>query len=66
MVSAMFYERRKRNIGAPRDLREAAEMHRLIYNALRDKDPDAAQRAMSDHLRYSQSLNTVELNEGEQ
>ena len=28
MVSAMFYEQRKANVGAPRDLREAAEMHR--------------------------------------
>jgi GntR family transcriptional regulator, transcriptional repressor for pyruvate dehydrogenase complex len=65
MVSAMFYERRKRNVGAPRDLREAAEAHRLIYNALRDKDADGAQRAMSEHLRVSQALNIVELNEPE-
>lgn len=61
MVSAMFYERRKRNVGAPRDLREAAETHRLIYNALRDRDAEGAQRAMSDHLRHSQSLNIEDL-----
>jgi GntR family transcriptional regulator, transcriptional repressor for pyruvate dehydrogenase complex len=61
MVSAMFYERRKRNIGAPRDLREAAEMHRLIYNALRDRDPDGAQLAMSEHLRHSQTLNIADM-----
>ena len=65
MVSAMFYERRKRNVGAPRDLREAAETHRVIYNALRDKHPEAAQKAMSDHLRHAQSLNIVEMSEGE-
>jgi GntR family transcriptional repressor for pyruvate dehydrogenase complex len=63
MVSAMFYERRKRNIGAPRDLREAAEMHRLIYNALRDRDPDGAQLAMSEHLRHSQALNIADAHE---
>jgi GntR family transcriptional repressor for pyruvate dehydrogenase complex len=61
----MFYERRKRNIGAPRDLRGAAEMHRLIYNALRDRDPDAAQLAMSEHLRRSQALNITDLKESE-
>lgn len=63
MVSAMFYERRKRNVGAARDLREAAEMHRVIYNALRDKDADAAQKAMSEHLRHAQSLNILDLKE---
>jgi GntR family transcriptional repressor for pyruvate dehydrogenase complex len=63
MVSAMFYERRKRNIGAPRDLREAAEMHRVIYNALRDRDAGAAQSAMSEHLRRSQALNILDLSD---
>lgn len=61
MVSAMFYERRRRNVGAPRDLREAAEMHRLIYQALRHRDAAAAQAAMSDHLRQSFALNTEDL-----
>jgi GntR family transcriptional repressor for pyruvate dehydrogenase complex len=64
MVSAMFYDRRKKNLGASRDLREAAEMHRLIYNALRDRDVDAAQLAMSNHLRHSQVLNIEDLNDG--
>ena len=53
MVSAMFYEQRKANVGAVRDLREAAEMHRAIYQALRDHDGDAAQAAMSEHLRIA-------------
>jgi GntR family transcriptional repressor for pyruvate dehydrogenase complex len=61
MVSAMFYERRKRNLGTPRDLREAAEMHRLIYHALRDRDAAAAQAAMGAHLRQSLALNIEEL-----
>ena len=61
MVSAMFYERRRRNVGAPRDLREAAEMHRLIYQALRDRDPAAAQAAMSEHLRQSETMSVEDL-----
>jgi GntR family transcriptional repressor for pyruvate dehydrogenase complex len=64
MVSAMFYDRRKRNVGAPRDLREAAETHRLIYNALRDRDAEAAQAAMSAHLRQSQEMNIEDLKDG--
>jgi len=64
MVSAMFYERRKRNVGAPRELREAADMHRLIYNALRDRNAPAAQLAMSQHLRQSQVLNIMDLRDG--
>ena len=59
MVSAMFYEQRKANVGAVRDLREAAEMHRLIYQALRDKDGDAAQAAMSEHLRVAAAFKGV-------
>ena len=56
MVSAMFYERRKRNVGAPRDLREAAEMHRLIYNALRDQRRRRGAAAMSEHLRHAAAV----------
>jgi GntR family transcriptional repressor for pyruvate dehydrogenase complex len=65
MVSAMFYERRRQNIGAPRDLRSAAEMHRVIYHALRDRDPDAARRAMSDHLAQSQAQSVDDLEKGD-
>lgn len=53
MVSAMFYEQRKANVGAIPDLRVAAEAHRAIYQALRDHDGDAAQAAMTEHLRVA-------------
>jgi GntR family transcriptional repressor for pyruvate dehydrogenase complex len=61
MVSAMFYERRKRNVGAPRDLRAAAEMHRVIYHALRDHEVEAAREAMSDHLAQSQAQSVADM-----
>ena len=38
MVSALYYER------------DAAEMHRRIYQAIRARDADTARRAMHDHL----------------
>ena len=61
MVSAMFYERRRQNIGAPRDLRSAAEMHRMIYHAMRDRDPEGARHAMSEHLAQSQAQSVDDL-----
>jgi GntR family transcriptional regulator, transcriptional repressor for pyruvate dehydrogenase complex len=52
MVSALYYERRRETAAAAseRDLRDAAEMHRRIYQAIRARDADTARRAMHDHL----------------
>jgi GntR family transcriptional repressor for pyruvate dehydrogenase complex len=52
MVSALYYERRRETAirASERDLRDAAEMHRRIYQAIRAKDADTARRAMHDHL----------------
>ena len=52
MVSALYYERRRETAtrASERDLRDAAEMHRRIYQAIRAQDADIARRAMSDHL----------------
>jgi GntR family transcriptional repressor for pyruvate dehydrogenase complex len=52
MVSALYYERRRETAGhaSERDMRDAAEMHRRIYQAIRAHDPETARRAMNDHL----------------
>jgi GntR family transcriptional repressor for pyruvate dehydrogenase complex len=52
MVSALYYERRRETAvrASERDLRDAAEMHRRIYQAIRARDADTARRAMNDHL----------------
>jgi len=52
MVSALYYERRRQTAAraSDRDLRDAAEMHRRIYQAVRAKDPEAARQAMHEHL----------------
>ena len=63
MVSAQFYELRKQTIGRARDLKESAEMHRRIYRAIRARDGEAAQAAMTEHLeaaRHAQTLETPE------
>ena len=53
MVSALYYERRRETAAraSERDLRDAAEMHRRIYQAIRARDAArAAREAMHDHL----------------
>jgi GntR family transcriptional repressor for pyruvate dehydrogenase complex len=52
MVSAMYYERRKATVerASDSDLRDAAEAHRRIYQAIRGRDAAEARRAMNDHL----------------
>jgi len=52
MVSALYYERRRETAerASDRDLRDAAEAHRRIYQSIRARDPQGARRAMNEHL----------------
>ena len=50
MVSAVFYERRRRTANRARELRPAGEIHRQIYQAIRDHDRARAQTLMYEHL----------------
>jgi GntR family transcriptional repressor for pyruvate dehydrogenase complex len=50
MVSSLVYEQRRRTVERAHDLKESAEMHRRIYQAIRDRDPDRAREEMSRHL----------------
>jgi len=52
MVSALYYERRRQTAerASAQDLRDAAEMHRRIYQAVRSRDGEAARQAMNEHL----------------
>ena len=53
MVSTLVYAWRSRTIERARDLRESAEMHRRIYQAIRRHDAPAARDAMTEHLRLA-------------
>ena len=46
MVSALYYERRRETAAraSDRDLRDAAEMHRRIYQAIRAHDGEPRRR----------------------
>lgn len=52
MISALYYERRRQTAtrASERNLRDAAEMHRRIYQAVRSHDVAEARRLMHDHL----------------
>ncbi|HXH07573.1 MAG TPA: FadR/GntR family transcriptional regulator [Vicinamibacterales bacterium] len=62
MVSALYYERRRRTAerAAARDLRDAAEAHRRIYQAVKARDPEAARAAMNEHLLQASAYQAQE------
>ncbi len=62
MVSALYYEQRRETAGqaSDRDHRDAAQSHREIYQAIRARDPDAARRAMNDHLLRARAYQAQE------
>lgn len=69
MVSALYYEQRRATAerASEHNLRDAAEAHRRIYQAIRAHDHEAARRAMNQHLTESFQYQEQELgNIGEQ
>ena len=62
MVSALYYERRRATAerAVDRDLRDAADAHRQIYQAIRARDVDRARRMMNDHLLRARSYQAKE------
>src|SRR5206468_11830353 len=62
MVASLYYERRRETVerAADRDLRDAADAHRQIYQAIRARDAEGARRAMNDHLLRARSYQAKE------
>src|SRR5262245_41310982 len=67
MVSALYYESRRDTAAraSDRDLRDAADMHRRIYQAIRAHDPLAAREAMQAHLIQASAYQAQEASEPE-
>src|SRR3954466_13597072 len=63
MVSLLYYERRRITAerAVDRDLRDAADSHRQIYQAVRARDVEGARRAMSEHLLRARSYQAKEV-----
>jgi GntR family transcriptional regulator, transcriptional repressor for pyruvate dehydrogenase complex len=66
MVASIFFEHRRATIEQRSDLRESADMHRKIYQAIRAHDPEAARLAMEEHLRLAQAAWASEENDSSQ
>jgi GntR family transcriptional regulator, transcriptional repressor for pyruvate dehydrogenase complex len=60
MVSALFYEQRRKTAQHGRDLKESAHLHRAIYHAIRAHDPKRASAAMNEHLSVAQQAQALE------
>ena len=63
MVAALFYEQRRTTAecAVDRNLRDAADAHRQIYQAVRAKDAERARRLMGEHLLRARSYMAKEL-----
>jgi GntR family transcriptional regulator, transcriptional repressor for pyruvate dehydrogenase complex len=61
MVASLHYEQRRETVArAHGQLRDTADQHRRIYQAIRTRDREAARLAMDDHLRRSQDAQASE------
>lgn len=60
MVSAFNYERRRLTVERSRDLKEAADLHRRVYAAVRDHDVERARREMTQHLDRARRAQATE------
>jgi GntR family transcriptional repressor for pyruvate dehydrogenase complex len=54
-VTSSLYEKRRKTVERSLDLRESAEMHRLIYRAIRSRNPAEARKLMEQHLRMARA-----------
>lgn len=61
MVATILFEYRSKTVKRATDLKESAEQHHNIYRALRDHDPEGAEKAMHDHLVETQKAQRLEV-----
>jgi GntR family transcriptional repressor for pyruvate dehydrogenase complex len=60
MVATILYDHRSKTVKLARDLKQSAEQHHNIYRAMREHDPEAARKAMHDHLTETQKAQALE------
>jgi GntR family transcriptional repressor for pyruvate dehydrogenase complex len=54
MVATILFDTRIKTVKRATDLKESAEMHRHVYRAIRERNPEAARDAMREHLVKAQ------------
>ena len=60
MVSSLVWEQRRMTVERAHDLKESAEMHRRIYQAIRDRDAERARVEMARHLDLARQAQASE------
>lgn len=61
LVTQVLFETRSKTVNRAKDLKEAAEMHRKIYRAIRERNPQEARIAMREHLITTQKAQLLEI-----
>jgi GntR family transcriptional repressor for pyruvate dehydrogenase complex len=59
-ITTSMYDKRRRTVTHSIDLRESAEMHRMIYRAVRARKPEEARKLMEQHLLMAQTAQEME------
>jgi len=60
MVATILFDARSKTVHRALDLKQSAEQHHNIYRAMRERSPEAARRAMYDHLTETQKAQRLE------
>ncbi|HEV7698799.1 MAG TPA: FadR/GntR family transcriptional regulator [Pyrinomonadaceae bacterium] len=60
MVATILFDSRSKTVHRALDLKDSAEQHHNIYRAMRERNPEAAVRAMHDHLIATQKAQRLE------
>lgn len=63
MVASILFDVRSKTVHLAHDLKESADMHRLIYRSIREGKSDGARNAMRDHLILAQKAQAEEIAE---
>lgn len=61
-ITANLYQNRSQTVENSQDLKQAAEMHREIYNAIRSRNVQAARQTMEQHLSLARDAQASEPN----
>ncbi|HLA78923.1 MAG TPA: FadR/GntR family transcriptional regulator [Vicinamibacteria bacterium] len=59
-LAELVYERRRMTVERAHDLKQSADMHRRIYQAIKARDPERARREMSEHLALARQAQASE------
>jgi GntR family transcriptional repressor for pyruvate dehydrogenase complex len=60
MIATILFDSRSKTVKRAKDLKQSAEQHHNIYRAMRERDVDAAEQAMHDHLIETQKAQRLE------